>query len=177
MCGGLLLAAAQRDGEVARRVRPGLDQPESVVLELAAQTLRVELDADLGAQLGTGREIPDEVDRTQNSVDVALRTQPHLDSAPALVPSCDVIERCWIEAGAVQLSTQDLDQVAVEGGGDAAAVVVGSDEALGILGEICAEQEVVARRHRRADPAEERRPLVVVEVADRPAEERDQATP
>ncbi len=62
-------------------------------------------------------------------VELTPRAEPHLDPAAHWIPSRHVGEVVEVQALGIQLSPQHLNQVAIERGGDAGAVVVGRDEA------------------------------------------------
>ncbi len=85
-----------------------------------------------------------------------------------------MLERVRVEVG-VQFAVDDVEDVPVELGGDPGRVVVGADEASGVLDEVGAEEEEVTVVHGGADAAEEPDPLGGRHVADRPAEEGDEA--
>ena len=108
-------------------------------------------------------------------VDVAPGAQPHLDPAALRIPPRDVLEIIGVEPARAEFGAQHLDEVAIERGGHACRVVVGSGEPRRRLDQVGADQEVVARCHCRPDAVEELAPFVLIEVADRSAEERDQA--
>jgi hypothetical protein len=67
-----------------------------------------------------------------------------------------------------------VQDVLVELRGDAARIVVGELEHVGILDEIGTEQEPVPRIHEGGDPRQKRAARPRPEVADRAAQERDQ---
>ena len=103
---------------------------------------------------------------------VALGPQVHLDPLLVLVPLGHVGEAVGREV-AVELAVEDVEDVAVELGGDAGGVVVGGDEAGRVLHEVGAEEEPVARRHLVGELLEELGARGRHEVADGAAEEGD----
>ena len=105
---------------------------------------------------------------------VGERAQADVHALLVAVVAGDVLEGVEVEVGA-ELAVEDLEHVLVELGGDPLGVVVGGLEAGRVLDQVGAEQEVVAGEHQRRDPAHEGAALVGVEVADRAAEEGDQA--
>ncbi len=86
-----------------------------------------------------------------------------------------MLEGVKIEVGA-ELTVQHLQDVLVELSGDAAGVVVGGLEPIVRLDQIGAEQEAIVRPHQGGEAGEKVAPGRGVEVADRAAEEGDQAT-
>src|SRR3954468_22096000 len=110
-------------------------------------------------------------------MDVAVGPQPHLDPAARGVPAGDVLARRRLASDGAELAPQHVDEVAVERRGDTATVVVRRHQPLRVLDETGAEQEVVTRVHGFAQPGQEEGALLLVEVADRAAEERDEPRP
>ena len=79
-----------------------------------------------------------------------------------------------VEVG-VELAVQHAQDIAVELGGDAGRVVVRGNEPIDVLHEVGAEQERVAGRKTARHLGEELGAFLGREVADRAAEERDDA--
>ena len=79
----------------------------------------------------------------------ALRAQAHLDPLALAVEERDVLEGVDVEVGA-ELAVDDVQDVAVELGGDARRVVVGGLEHRRVLDEVGAQQEVVVARAQQA---------------------------
>ena len=100
--------------------------------------------------------------------------QPHLDPLVLAVEQRDVLEVVGVEVG-VELAVEHAQHVAVELGGDALGVVVGRLEHARVLDEVGAHQQVVLRAEQARDLAQEAAPAARREVADRAAEERDDA--
>ena len=113
------------------------------------------------------------VERAQ--VDELLRERPQADVDPLVlgIPEGDVLERVGVEVR-LELAVEHVEDVLVELRGDAGGIVVGGLEGGGVLDQVRAEQEAVARVHQGGDPGEERAPGPGAEVADRAAEEGDQ---
>ena len=85
----------------------------------------------------------------------------------------DVLEAVDVEVG-VELAVHHREHVLVELGGDALRVVVRGFEAVDVLHEIEAEQQVVVGAEPVGDLAQELARAPGGEVADRAAEERDE---
>lgn len=85
-----------------------------------------------------------------------------------------MLEQAGLEVPA-ELSVEDVEEVQVGGRRHPDGVVVGRLQPARVLDEIRAEQQVVARDERRRQLGEERRARAGCDVADRRAEERDQA--
>src|SRR5436305_1793367 len=78
----------------------------------------------------------------------AGRAQPHLDPLLVGVEAGDMLVPVRSEVG-VQLAVHDVEDVAVEGGGDAGGVVVGRLQPGDILHQVGAKQQAVAWRQQR----------------------------
>ncbi len=102
------------------------------------------------------------------------RAQADVHARLDLVVAGDVLESVEVEVGA-QLAVQHRQHVLVELGGDAAGVVVGGLEAFPSLDQVGAEQEPVLGAHQLREAGEELVAGVRIEVADRAAEEGDEA--
>ena len=89
------------------------------------------------------------------------------------VPERHVGEPADVEVGP-EVAVEHPQAVADELLGDAAGVVVGRDQPVGVLDQVGAEQQPVAGLAGVGERAEEGAPLLDVEVADGAAEERDQ---
>ena len=87
-----------------------------------------------------------------------------------------MLEGVEVEVGA-EPRVEHGEHVLVERGGDAGGVVVGGLERLPVLDQVGAQQEAVVGPEQVGDAREEAGPLLRLEVADRPAEERDHARP
>ena len=85
-----------------------------------------------------------------------------------------MIERVDVEVG-VELPVHHSQDVLVELGCDALGIVVGRFEAVDGFDEVGAEKEEVVRPEHRGNVAQEHRPGLGQEIADRAAEEHDEA--
>ena len=74
---------------------------------------------------------------------------------------------------APQLLVEHTEDIAVEVRRHAGGVVVGRDEPFAVLDEIGPDEQGVVARHGAVQVEEEASPLGRVQVADRPAQERD----
>ena len=164
---------AQR--EVAGGVGPPLGRAEAGGGQLGLDPRPPELGADLGAHLLAGGELHLEVEGLDphRAARAAARSRISIHSS-SRSEAGDVRERVGVEVG-VELAVHDVQHVAVELGGDAGGVVVGGDEPVDVLHEVGAEQERVAGAEPGRELGEERGARRRREVADRAAEERDQA--
>ena len=141
----------------------------------ALEPLAGELGRDLGPHLLAGGEL----DRACRAPRAAPSGRPAsaggCPSAPRLVVAGDVLEGVEVEVGA-ELAVEHREHVLVELGGDAAGVVVGGLEPRSVLDQVGAEQEAGPRGPSAlAIRARNSRRWLRVEVADRAAEEGDQA--
>src|SRR5690606_13040695 len=78
--------------------------------------------------------------------------------------------------GGVQLATDAAQQIEIESGGDAGAVVVGGLQALAVLEQVDTDQQAAAIRQQAAQVAQEVQCLMRLEVADAGAREESQRT-
>ena len=115
-----------------------------------------------------------EVERLDAHVLRRERAQAHLDPLVLAVEERDVLEGVDVEVGA-ELAVDDVQDVAVERRGDARGVVVGGLDDRRVLDEVGAEQQAVARRAATWPSRAGTPPAAGQEVADRAAEERDDA--
>jgi len=72
---------------------------------------------------------------------------------------------------AVKLAVEHVEQIAIEGCGDAGVVVVGADQSIDVLHQVSAQQQAVTGIQCRRQPSQEVSPWPGGEVADRAAEE------
>ncbi len=142
--------------------------------ELGGQAVPGELGADLGAHLLVLGEGHRQVQRADVNPLVADGAQAHLDPGVLRVPSGHVGEPTRVEVG-VEFVIDDRQDVAVECGRDAGAVVVGGHQPVWILDQVAAQQQHVVTFQVGAHAGEECVPARGREIADRSAEKRDQA--
>ena len=105
-----------------------------------------------------------------------MRAQPHLDPLGPRIPDRDVLECVTVEVRA-ELGVEHGQHVLVEGGGHAGRVVVGGHQDSRVFHQVGAEQQGVPGAQPGPQPGQERHPLRGQQVADRAAQERDQARP
>src|SRR2546423_997645 len=106
----------QRLGEAAGGVGPPAPHREPGRGQLPLHPLPTELRRDLGAQLLPGREVHDQVERSDTYPLVPRGTQPHLDPLVRRVPQSHVREGIKRKVR-IQRPVQHLQHVAVELGG------------------------------------------------------------
>src|SRR3954452_5362742 len=165
----------ERQRVVATSIHPARGDGKAVRPELLVQGTKVELDADFCQDLRASGKDPRQIDRGEHRIDVTPGAQPHLHAVLVGVPSRDVSEVVGADATAVELPSQNLDEVKVELGRDSPAVVVRRQQPVRVLDQVSAKKEVVTRRHRLPNPVEECMPFVRLEVADGAAEKRAQS--
>src|SRR5262249_7752917 len=113
----------QRQREPVVRVGVPGDQLEAAGVEVVADALARELPGDFGAELLAGGEARAQADAGELDVVGVAGAQSHLDPLVLGVEAGDVVEGARIEVG-TELAVDDVEDVAVELGGDAGGVVV-----------------------------------------------------
>src|SRR5690625_3212836 len=149
-------ADRQHEGEVVVGVCPPVFGGETGRPELLGEPFAPELRGDLGEHFLALGEVHGQVDAAHAHRLVPARAQPHLDPLLFGVPPGHVVERAGVEVGA-QFPVDDGQNVAVEGGGDPLGVVVGGNEAFGVLDQVAAEQEPVTGVQHLVDLTQEHR--------------------
>ena len=173
----------QRQPEVSRPIGPPMGAPQARGGQLRRHALGPELARHLGEHLLARGEVDGQIQRADAHPLSGARPQPHLDALLVGVPPGHVLEGLEVEVG-VELAVDHREHIAVEPRRHARAVVVGADQPAGVLDQVGAQQQGVARLQacrtaptgsRRAGPASGCRSWSPRNTTSRRADARDLA--